>query len=216
MDHEELQGTHTPMKPLFIIQYYFAGAIAVMVQMFYCWRIYRISKSVVIPVLLAASGWPSFLLINVSSTVILVRKFGFQDLPDRKEVGFDGSNVDHHHLFGSVVRHCDIGSDDTLLAALEERDKKVHEYDQPHDPIHVHYRDSREYMCRDVADMCKRIALIREIYHLISEIIRRNTPCGRFYTNSLLISLNGRQYIVDGAFPRVGFNLPRNQLRQGR
>ncbi|KAL0563229.1 hypothetical protein V5O48_018846 [Marasmius crinis-equi] len=39
---------------------------------------------------------------------------------------------------------------------------------------------------------------------------------GRFYTNSLLISLNGRRYIVEGAFPQVGFNIPRDQLKGAR
>ncbi|KAL0576548.1 hypothetical protein V5O48_005440 [Marasmius crinis-equi] len=54
--HEDLEGTQTPLKPLFVTQFYFGGAIAVVVQIrFYCWRIHKISQSMVLPVLVAAT-----------------------------------------------------------------------------------------------------------------------------------------------------------------
>ncbi|KAJ8079324.1 hypothetical protein PM082_021826 [Marasmius tenuissimus] len=190
------------LEPLFMIQFYFGGAIAVLVQMFYCWRIYKISKSTVIPSLVAGAGWISFLANNTSSSIVLIRRYPIDEW-HRPELLVLSTIL----MISAVV--CDIAITGVIMYYLQRSKTGI--------------RKSTNIINRMIlftfsagipASTCILLALISQFaFPNTFLFVFFYLVCGRFYTNSLLVTLNGRQYIIEGTMARISFNLPRGNLK---
>ncbi|KAK1227659.1 hypothetical protein PQX77_009324 [Marasmius sp. AFHP31] len=114
----------------------------------------------------------------------------------RHEAAYSIDNTDD---LSGCMRHRNNGGDNVLPATFEDGNKKINEYAQSHGIP---------------ASTCILLALV-------SQFVFPNTflfvffylVCGRFYTNSLLVTLNGRQYIIEGTMARISFNVPRGNRK---
>ncbi|KAG7097504.1 hypothetical protein E1B28_004846 [Marasmius oreades] len=188
-----------PIQQTFIVQFLFSPGIAIIVQMFYCFRIYKISMSKIVPTLLAAAGWTSCVIMYVLTGITLWKGQSFRDFLEPKMVILST-------VMNASAAFCDIAISGVMVFYLHRRKSGI--------------RSSTSMINRMIL-FSASTGMLTSLFALISLICEFTLPftftsilfyllCGRLYTNSLLITLNGRLYIIEGSTtPQIGFRIPR-------
>ncbi|KAJ7144523.1 hypothetical protein C8R44DRAFT_865433 [Mycena epipterygia] len=163
------------------IQSYFGCAIAIMVQQFYCWRIYKIGTSVVLAIAVSLVSWSACVLLLV--TGVKFDKLSF--LPDTIKL----------KRLVIVAMALSAGADTTISLVL----------------VYLLHSSKRGF--KRSTDMINRLivftsstGLPTSVFALLTTVSIAVFPntllyilffqlMGRLYTNSLLVTLNSREYI---------------------
>ncbi|KAF9266140.1 hypothetical protein L218DRAFT_97437 [Marasmius fiardii PR-910] len=197
-------GIDIPVEKPFMIQFIFSGAIAVIVQMFYCLRIYKISRSKTVPLVVASIGWASCAILYALSITTLVECKTFAEFlaPNRKMMST---------LMNATAALCDISISGVIVYYLHRRKSGI--------------RNSTSIINRMIL-FTASTGILTSMIALVSLICQFVLPasffsvwiylfCGRLYTNSFLTTLNGRLYIIEGSItPRIGFRVPRRKKQR--
>ncbi|KAJ7898436.1 hypothetical protein B0H13DRAFT_2031913 [Mycena leptocephala] len=146
--------TRTPST--LMIELFFSCAIATLVQQFYCWRIYKIGKSVILAGAVSLVSW--------SSCVYSVKAVKLQLLSEKLSVAAN-----------SLSAVTDVTISIVLVILLHSAKTG---FKRSTDLIN-------RLFLRSVATICVPILMLFAV--------------GRFYTNSILVTLNSREYIKSGS-----------------
>ncbi|KAJ7116964.1 hypothetical protein C8R44DRAFT_983301 [Mycena epipterygia] len=166
-----------------VIQLYFGGTAGTIVQQFFCWRIYKVGQSAVVPAIVSLASWVVFVLLYYTAT-----KFGEVELPVANSL----------QTLVIVTNGLSAAVDVTITLTL------------------VFLLNSVKTGFRQSTDLINRLMIFTfttgiptSIFALLSAICVRAFPqtqlfvffyiiLGRLYTNSLLVTLNSREYIRSG------------------
>ncbi|TFK45988.1 hypothetical protein OE88DRAFT_1668382 [Heliocybe sulcata] len=180
-----------------IIEIFFSNFIAIFVQQFYCWRIYRLSKSWVLAIFLAAVAWASF----ASLMVYCARSLRFGTFVELAEIS-------------TLSKACNIlaAAADVLLSIgmILVLNMSKTGFRRSTDMINRLMIFSFNTglptaFCAIMA--CIFISVLPNTFWYIFFFLQM----GRLYTNSFMVTLNSRQYIRSMSDPdgmQESYSLP--------
>ncbi|KAJ7112997.1 hypothetical protein C8R44DRAFT_234614 [Mycena epipterygia] len=186
-----------------LLQLYFGGAVGTLVQQFFCWRIYKVGNRVVLPGAVAVISWVTFVLLIFSVT-----KFGFLVIRCWPPI-----------IPWSLSAAVDVMISAILIFLLYS--------------VKTGFRKSTDILNRLIV-FTFSTGLPTTVFALLTAIFTSAFPntllylffyilMGRLYTNSLLVTLNSRDYIKFGggnptvsgeqySFPRLPPQQPRDAI----
>ncbi|KAJ7116976.1 hypothetical protein C8R44DRAFT_983308 [Mycena epipterygia] len=176
-----------------VIQLYFGGTVGTLVQQFFCWRIYKLGKSTILPALASFTSWVSFVLLYFT-----VSKYG--EASQLAELVLEARSINAQLKNLIIITN-------TLSAAVDVMISVV---------LAILLQSSKTGF-KQSTDLINRlmvftfaIGLPTSIFALLTAISIGAFPqtqlsvsfyilLGRLYTNSLFVTLNSREYIRSGS-----------------
>ncbi|KAJ7116968.1 hypothetical protein C8R44DRAFT_879501 [Mycena epipterygia] len=167
-----------------VIQLYFGGTVGAIVQQFFCWRIYKVGKSAVVPGIVSLASWVVFVLLYYTVT-----KFGEDGLLA------DSTLQTLVIVTNSLSAAVDVMITLTLAFLLHS--------------VKTGFRQSTDLINR-LMIFTFTTGIPTSVFALLSAICVGAFPktqiyiffyiiLGRLYTNSLLVTLNSREFIRSGS-----------------
>ncbi|KAJ7144428.1 hypothetical protein C8R44DRAFT_759899 [Mycena epipterygia] len=186
-----------------VYQLYFGGAVATMVQQFLCWRIYKVGKSAMLPGAVSFVSWTALENTALRSLLNLnIRSHGGQ-IVSKKKYGGSTSLLANPSLqvLAIVTNSLSAGVDVAISATL----------------VYL-LQSSKTGFTKATTDLINRLIIFTfttglptTVFALLSAICIGAFPktqlypgsnaleVGRLYTNSLLVTLNSREFIKFGS-----------------
>ncbi|KAJ7144454.1 hypothetical protein C8R44DRAFT_144623 [Mycena epipterygia] len=185
-----------------VYQLYFGGAVATMVQQFFCWRIYKVGKSVILPGAVSFVSWTALVLLYFTAA-----KYGSASLLANPSL----------QVLAIVTNSLSAGVDVTISVTL----------------VYL-LQSSKTGFTKATTDLINRLIIFTfttglptTVFALLSAICIGAFPktqlylffymiVGRLYTNSLLVTLNSREFIKFGIQNASGeqYSLERSGIPQ--
>ncbi|KAJ7144448.1 hypothetical protein C8R44DRAFT_144535 [Mycena epipterygia] len=185
-----------------VYQLYFGGAVATMVQQFFCWRIYKVGKSVILPGAVSFVSWTALVLLYFTAA-----KYGSASLLANPSL----------QVLAIVTNSLSAGVDVTISVTL----------------VYL-LQSSKTGFTKATTDLINRLIIFTfttglptTVFALLSAICIGAFPktqlylffymiVGRLYTNSLLVTLNSREFIKFGSQNASGeqYSLERSGMPQ--
>ncbi|KAJ7187082.1 hypothetical protein C8R46DRAFT_1058789 [Mycena filopes] len=187
-----------------MIELFFSCAIATLVQQFYCYRIYRIGNNVLVVVAVSLVSWASCISLLIYSAKAVRLSF-LADVITLKKLSITANTL-------SAVADVTISVVLVLLLHTAKTGFKK-TTDLINRPIVFTFNTGLPTsICALVATIC--IAAFPDTFLYIFFFLL----LGRFYTNSLLVTLNSREYIKSAsqAASHDHFSLDTNRANAGR
>ncbi|KAJ7144440.1 hypothetical protein C8R44DRAFT_759919 [Mycena epipterygia] len=196
-----------------VYQLYFGGAVATMVQQFFCWRIYKVGKSVILPGAVSFVSWTALentalrSLLNLNIRTVTAAKYGSASLLANTSL----------QVLAIVTNSLSAGVDVTISVTL----------------VYL-LQSSKTGFTKATTDLINRLIIFTfttglptTVFALLSAICIGAFPktqlylffymiVGRLYTNSLLVTLNSREFIKFGSQNASGeqYSLERSGIPQ--
>ncbi|KAK7029401.1 hypothetical protein VNI00_014655 [Paramarasmius palmivorus] len=188
---------------------------------FYCWRIWKFCGNWIIPGIVGVLGWISVVTLWIYSVIVV----HFDDFVELVAPG----PVAMSTIITSCAAGCDLAISAVMIFYLQRSKTGVRKStDIINRMVSKHPKEASTLLWLTPRKIIFTFntglpTSMSALLSLIALHAMSNTfiyiffylLTGRFYTNSLLVTLNARKYILEGsaATPRVGFNIPRNQGR---
>jgi len=164
-----------------MIELFFSCAIATLVQQFYCWRIYKIGKSIILALAVSLVSWTSCVtLLIYSSKAVQLTLFG-------EVIGLQKLSIAANTLSAAA----DIVISIVLVILLHTAKTGFKRSTDLINRLMVFTFNTGlpTSVCALVATICVAAFPSTFLYIFFFLLL------GRFYTNSILVTLNSREYI---------------------
>ncbi|KAF8882786.1 hypothetical protein CPB85DRAFT_1459962 [Mucidula mucida] len=176
-----------------MVELFFSGGIAIATQMFYAWRILALSSNWVLTIAVALLGWTSFVALYVY-TIIILHEYKFM------------ADINSQLPLSMTLNACGAACDVAITVGI------------------IFYLERSKTGFQKSTDMINRLIVFTfntgipttlcQITALITQLTLPNTSVyiffyllmGRFYTNSILVTLNSREYIRAAGRSETTFN----------